>query len=218
MLDYPRLWTFAFEQRAAFLARKPFPYIVLDKFLSPDLLELALEAFPPPETDFWRRTENEHTVNKMTPEGFGGTQMLKEIRFPDAARHVFMELNSGLFLWFLRKLTDIEPLMSDPYFIEGGYHCVGNGGRLGIHADFSHHPYFRTERRVNLLLYLNKEWREEWGGALKLYDEKLKPTPPIWPVLNRAVIFLTSATSYHGHPEPMTLPEGVWRKSIALYY
>ncbi len=190
----------------------------MDNFLTPDLLEAACEAFPPPDTGFWHRTDNAHTNNKLTPDGFGGTQMLKEIRFPEAARFVFMELNSGLFLWFLFKLTGIEPLMSDPYFIEGGYHCVGNEGRLGIHADFSHHPYFKTERRVNLLLYLNPLWKEEWGGALRLYDKRLNPTPPILPVLNRAVIFLTSETSYHGHPEPMKLPEGVWRKSIALYF
>ena len=218
MLNYPYLWDFALGQRERFLARKPFPFIVMDNFLSPDLLEAACEAFPPPDTDFWHRTDNKQTNNKLTPDGFGGTQMLKEIRFPDAARFVFAELNSGLFLWFLFKLTGIELLMSDPYFIEGGYHCVGNEGRLGIHADFSHHPYYKTERRVNLLLYLNPTWKEEWGGALKLYDERLKPTPPIWPLMNRAVIFLTSATSYHGHPEPMALPEGVWRKSLALYY
>lgn len=38
------------------------------------------------------------------------------------------------------------------------------------------------------------------------------------PVFNRAVIFATSDTSFHGHPEPMKLPEGVYRRSIAMYY
>ena len=218
MLDYIKLWRFADAQRPAFLARKPFPFIVIDKFLSPELLEAACEAFPPPDTDFWHRTDNEQTHNKLTTSGIGETNMLKEIRFPDAARFVFAELNSGLFLWFLYKLTDIGALMPDPYFVEGGYHCVGNEGRLGIHADFSHHPYYHTERRVNLLIYLNENWREEYGGALHLYDQQLQPTAPIMPIMNRAVIFCTSETSYHGHPEPMHLPDGVWRKSIALYY
>ena len=144
--------------------------------------------------------------------------LMKELRFPDALRAVLAELNCGLFLWFLRQLSGIDRLMSDPYYIEGGYHMVGNGGRLGIHADFSHHSYTALERRLNLLLYLNPKWKAEWGGALRLYDQALNPSPPIWPVMNRCVIFATSETSYHGHPEPMRLPAGVMRRSLALYY
>jgi hypothetical protein len=31
-------------------------------------------------------------------------------------------------------------------------------------------------------------------------------------------IFTTTNSSFHGHPEPLLCPEGVSRKSIALYY
>lgn len=216
--NYNALYGFAVSEKPKFLARKPFPYVIIDGFLPKPLLDLAVEAFPKPDSQFWRRTDNDHTFNKLTPDGFFGTQLLKEMRFTDAMRRVFYELNCGLFLWFLRELTGIDRLMNDPFFSEGGYHCVGNEGKLDIHADFSHHSYLEIERRVNLLIYLNPEWREEWGGALKLYSPDLVPTEPIYPIMNRAVIFLTSETSFHGHPEPMKLPRGVWRRSIALYY
>jgi Rps23 Pro-64 3,4-dihydroxylase Tpa1-like proline 4-hydroxylase len=133
-----------------------------------------------------------------------------------SARWVFHELNSGSFLEFLHRLTGIL-LLPDPYFQEGGYHLVGNGGRLAPHADFSHH-YLGMERRVNLLLYLNDGWKDEYGGHLELYDEKIRLVVKIAPIFNRCVIFNTSKTSFHGHPHPMTLPDGVWRRSLAMYY
>lgn len=54
--------------------------------------------------------------------------------------------------------------------------------------------------------------------ALSLYDLELNPAGTYQPIANRAVIFATSETSFHGHPEPMRLPKGTYRKSIALYY
>jgi hypothetical protein len=218
VFNYPRLFDFAAKKNEWFKKSMPFPHIVLDGFLPPDYLALAIKGCPPVDSDFWRRTDNEHTHHKLTPDGAFGTQITKELRFPEEARRVFYELNCGLFLLFLRLLTGIDKLIADPYFIEGGYHCVGDEGRLGVHADFSHHSYLGFERRLNLLLYLNEDWKPEYGGALKLYAEDMTSTQPIYPIANRCVIFETSEKSFHGHPEPMNLPEGVWRRSIALYY
>ena len=217
MFDYKNLYGFAQHFHPQFKSARPFPYIVIDNFLSKALLEMAVTSFPDPTSDFWRKTENEHTVNKLTPNGYFGTQILKELRYTEPMRRLFFELNCGPFMWFLNLLTNIT-LTSDPFYIEGGFHCVGDKGKLDIHADFSHHSALKLERRLNLLLYLNADWKEEYGGGLHLYDKDLTPTDPIWPVMNRCVIFETSPTSFHGHPEPMNLPAGVWRKSLALYY
>ena len=68
-------------------------------------------------------------------------------------------------------------------------------------------------------MYLNKDWQEEWGGKLELWDPEMKGcVESILPVFNRCVIFNTDPDSYHGHPDPMTCPEGHFRRSIALYY
>ena len=204
--------------RPGFVNRKPFPHVVIDDFLPKTLANALVENFPEPDSGYWKRTDNDHTHNKHVQNHVFGTAILKDLAFPQVTRQVMQELNSGCFMWFLRLLSGIEGIVGDPYSVEGGYHLVGDKGRLGIHADFSHHTYTLLERRLNLLLYLNKEWKEEWGGHLELYDQDLNSVLKVSPIFNRAVIFQTSETSFHGHPEPMKLPEGVWRKSLALYY
>ena len=129
--------------------------------------------------------------------------------------------NNDIFLKYLQELTGIkEPLISDPYLSGGGYHEIKNGGVLKVHADFNRHPSLELDRRVNLLLYLNKSWKEEWGGNLELYspDDLDEPIVKVTPEFNRCVIFNTTSYTYHGHPEVISCPEGISRKSIALYY
>ena len=130
-------------------------------------------------------------------------------------------LNSDVFLQYLQKITGIkEKLISDPYLSGGGYHEIKKGGFLKIHADFNKHPFIDLDRRVNVLLYLNKNWNEKWGGNLELYVENnlKKPELLISPIFNRCVIFNTNSHSYHGHPDLLSCPENISRKSIALYY
>ena len=128
-------------------------------------------------------------------------------------------LNSGPFLAFLERLTGINGLIADPHLRGGGVHIIRRGGKLGIHADFNHHKRLKVFRRLNLLLYLNREWDEAWGGHLELWNrDKTRCCRRIAPVFNRTVIFDTSNFSYHGHPEPLECPQDESRKSLALYY
>nr|WP_247679863.1 2OG-Fe(II) oxygenase [Chitinophaga polysaccharea] len=110
--------------------------------------------------------------------------------------------------------------MKDDLLEGGGIHQSKRGGYLNIHADFTVHPHHRHwQRRVNVLVYLNPDWVEEWGGKLELWDTQMKACEKkVLPVFNRCVIFNTDADSYHGHPEPTTCPEDRHRRSIALYY
>ena len=138
-----------------------------------------------------------------------------------AARAVINFLNSDVFLEYLQKLTGIkEILISDPYLSGGGYHEIKSGGVLKVHADFNKHPRMNLDRRLNLLLYLNKDWDLSWGGNLELYNinDLSKPAVSIEPLFNRCVIFTTTSFTYHGHPEPLACPEDQSRRSIALYY
>ena len=112
-----------------------------------------------------------------------------------------------------------ETLIPDPYLWGGGYHELKNGGYLNIHADFNVHPQLELNRRINLLIYLNKNWKENYGGSLELWDRKMKNCiKKIVPIFNRVVIFNTNDFSYHGNPEKINHPENISRKSIALYY
>ncbi len=190
----------------------PFRHVCIDGFLEPRYAKTALESFPPEDSSVWKTPENVHTHAKSVLRG------LKYEQFGWSVRPIFDYLASAITLTRLADMFSIAGLMPDPYYSEGGYHRIGRGGFLDIHADFSHSDITGLERRLNLIIYLNEGWQPEWGGELKLYAKDLTPMASYEPLFNRAVIFETGATSYHGHPKPLDCPEGEYRKSIALYY
>jgi hypothetical protein len=110
-------------------------------------------------------------------------------------------------------------LISDPCFEGGGLHQIPRGGKLGIHADFNKHRRFGLDRRLNVILYLNKDWRDEYGGHLELWNRDVtRCEAKILPLYNRLAVFGTTDFTFHGHPDPLQCPEGMTRKSLALYY
>jgi Rps23 Pro-64 3,4-dihydroxylase Tpa1-like proline 4-hydroxylase len=188
----------------------PFPHVVIDNFLPAELLEPVLEAFPDPETLKWIKF-NAPTERKLA---FSQAETLAP-----AIREALYFLNSAPVLKFLETLTGINKLISDPYFSGGGLHQIEPGGKLGVHADFNKLPTLNLDRRLNLLLYLNKDWKEEYGGCLELWSRDMaRCEQTVLPVFNRCVVFSTTSDSYHGHPLPLACPPGRTRKSIATYY
>ena len=140
--------------------------------------------------------------------------------FGNKTRELMHYLNSEVFLQFLNELTGIEEaLIGDPYFEGGGQHETKRGGYLKIHADFNKHRKLGLDRRLNVLIYLNKEWDDSYGGFLELWDRKMQQcVVRVAPIFNRMVIFETDDSSFHGLPDPITCPSEVTRKSLALYY
>lgn len=196
---------------AEYCFAEPFPHIVLDDFLSEETARLALDHFP-------RESLRSDRVFDAGYAGLHKRQILPE-DCDGAARQLFQFLNSCPLLEFLEGLTSIPGLIPDPYFIGGGFHETGRGGKLGIHADFRVNEQLHLHRRLNLILYLNKGWQDAWGGKLELWDREMKAKQvEVSPIFNRCVIFNTDESSYHGHPDPLATPEGVYRRSIALYY
>lgn len=118
------------------------------------------------------------------------------------------------------QLIGVENLLPDPSLEGGGLHQSGRGGFLNVHADFTVHPHNRNlQRRANILVYLNPEWDPDYGGALELWNKDMSAcVEKVDPIANRVLIFSTEQDSFHGHPDPMTCPEGVARRSLALYY
>lgn len=194
-----------------FQASSPFPHIVLDDFLPTVVLQKALDGFPPDNLQ-------SDGVFKMGYAGQFKRQIMPEDCGPEA-RELFWFFNSRPVLQFLEGLTGIEGLLPDPYFLGGGYHETTKGGLLGVHADFRVHDQLRLQRRLNMIIYLNPEWKDEWEGHLELWSRDMKTcVSKVAPLLNRCVVFQTDADTWHGHPEALNTPEGVTRRSIALYY
>jgi len=196
---------------AGYQSAKPYPHIALPDFLASGSAERLAADFPPPTGDAWISYKhfNEHK--------FGQT---KRALFPNSIGAVIDELNSPRFVRWLSLLTGIDDLIADPTLEGGGMHQTPAGGFLNVHADFTMHHHRPTwRRRCNLIVYLNPDWREEWGGAIELWDQEMtRPVVQVQPLLNQAVIFNTTDTTFHGYPDPIRCPEGVTRKSIALYY
>ena len=206
----PRLQKLSDRAGVAFAQATPFPHIIIDNLFPPDLLEIVLAEFPDPSQAKWKQCYHSHSKKLSCAD----LQLLGE-----TTRHLLDELNSGTFLTFLERITGIEGLIPDPHYFGGGLHLIEPGGFLKIHADFNVHQRLRLDRRLNLLLFLNQDWREEYGGALELWDRDMSSCRQrISPVFNRCVIFATTDWAYHGHPEPLTCPPDRSRKSIAMYY
>jgi Rps23 Pro-64 3,4-dihydroxylase Tpa1-like proline 4-hydroxylase len=187
----------------------PFPHIVLDNFLDASALKKIAAEFPSSENKSYFDRDQERLKFQYNPQEVSS----------GLARNIFAELNSAAFLGFLEEMTGISGLMPDPYFDGGGLHETKRGGHLGVHADFNIHGHLKVERRLNLLVYLNEDWQQEYGGQLELWDTEMKQClVRVEPVLGRAVIFSTNLDSFHGHPEPLTCPPDRSRRSIATYY
>lgn len=194
----------------AYAAADPFPHIAIDDFLPVAACEELLDEFPRPDRIEWMRFDRHHS-KKLATKG--------DAQFGPATRRVMHEFSSAACLKFLEGLTGIKGLIPDPYFEGGGLHQIEPGGFLKIHADFNYHNTLRLDRRINLIVYLNKDWREEYNGHLELWDRDMtRAVRKILPVYNRCVVFSTTDTSYHGHPDRVACPPGTTRKSLALYY
>lgn len=210
LFDLQELEKIADEHREQYKNAKPFPHAVLDNFLPEEALEIVLDEFPGSRQIDWIDFDGDvqKKLGSKTEEQMG-----------PFTRFLMYQFNSATFIKFLEKLTGIEGLIPDPHFWGGGLHQIKPKGFLKVHSDFNFHPVLKVDRRINLLIYLNKDWDESYGGQLELWDREItKCEQKILPVFNRCVIFNTTDFSYHGHPAPLACPPDRTRKSLALYY
>ena len=199
---------------------KPFPHIVIDKFLPETILDSVLDEFNKNKNWWYDKVKwtEPYQVNKFYwPYDIETANNLPN-DLPTISALVNY-LNSPVMLKYLEELTGIDNLISDELLMGGGLHKITSGGKLAVHKDYNVHPMKKIYRRLNLLIYLNKDWKQEWEGNLELWDkDHTKLEVSVEPLFNRAVIFTISEESLHGHPVPLNTPENVSRNSIALYY
>lgn len=194
---------------ARYQSASPFPHIAIDDFLPLPLLRQVVAEFP----DTGRKTsfnrEQERLKYQFHPSEVPSGHI----------RNLLAELNSRAFLGFLEEMTGIGGLIADPYYAGGGLHETKSGGHLSVHADFNIHETMQVERRLNLLVYLNEDWPESYGGNLELWKTDMSACEvSVAPVIGRAVVFNTTLESYHGQPDPIACPPDRARRSIATYY
>ena len=203
------------SQRDAFRTADPFPHLVVDDFLPDDFYGELAESFP--------RFDEKAALNEF---GEAGRKAVRE-KLPELgpAYARFDDLmKSSDFLGRLSQITGIPDLLYDPLYIGGGTHENLEGQELDPHVDFNYHPTTRRHRRLNLILFLNDEWDESWGGALQLHRNPWEPdadvVKTVAPKANRAVLFETSERSWHGFRK-IQLPaahKNLTRRSIAVYF
>jgi len=192
---------------------KPFENVIINNFFCDEIANECFNMFPNPyifDNSNWcyykNPIENKYTLNK-----FDNHDLIKKI---------FSYLQTDNFLLIIKKITGIDNLETDEYLHGAGIHAYPNNGKLDIHLDYNIHPITGKERRVNLIIYLNKNWKKEYGGDIKLYDNEFNEynkneDVSMW---NTGYLFRTSDISYHGLPTPIKCPENEFRKSLAIYY
>lgn len=206
LFDLGRFKANAGEWAERYASNKPFPHIVLDDMLRVGP-EFAEEHFPKEDWANWRALGDTYQVKKYTCDDIS--------KIPGPLAKLIGELSEPAFLRTLEKVTGIPKLLPDPYLVGGGLHLSGPGGILAPHTDFHIYDAMDLYRRVNVLVYLNDDWDEAYGGCLEVGDRS-KDGALVVPEWGRVMIFTTDDKSVHGFPKPIV--EGHWRRSVALYY
>jgi len=191
----------------------PFKHIILDNALNENFIEKVYTAFPSLDENCWEHTDNPGIEVKSR------TTWKSEFDIPDKLSDAIRIFNSAPILKAMSEVLSIPKLLPDPYYSGGGLNVTRSGGLLDVHVDGNYHDASGLNRRVNILLYLNKGWKKKWGGQFGLYNEDGKElVKEVEPIFNRMVIFDTHDKSFHGLPRPITCPDNEMRRSILLYY
>jgi Rps23 Pro-64 3,4-dihydroxylase Tpa1-like proline 4-hydroxylase len=194
----------------------PFPHTVIDNFLNEKVIAEVLDNI----NSLQDNQADYSCMNRNSP--FENNKIAFSKNYPEFLKELFVELNGDEFIQLLERITGIKPLIRNDINLRGaGIHRIKNGGYLQLHTDFNSYykDSVKLDRRINLLIYMNPEWKEEYNGSLLLVDKTTgNVAKRIMPILNRCVIFNTSNRSIHGHPQQLCVPENIQRQSIAIYY
>ncbi|MCS6822278.1 MAG: 2OG-Fe(II) oxygenase [Microscillaceae bacterium] len=197
------------ELKTQFQLAKPYKHIVLDNFLREDFANLLHDNFP--------------SIDKLNKHYKGLNEQKSEGSNFQDFHPVFTELRQNLLMqkefWqYISQIISIDDLFITDDKLGTGLHQGANGSFLDIHIDFNIHIEKNVHRRANMLIYLNKDWKPEYGGDLEMWNADMtKCEKKVAPIFNRMVLFETNEISYHGYSK-IHVPEGVTRKSIYSYF
>jgi hypothetical protein len=188
---------------------RPFPHLLLDNLFPSVILDSILEELPPASSEKWVNHRNELVVK---------SNLRSAVDLQEHAFELVSILHSAAFLYFLTEITGIKGLLPDPYLGGAGYHVVYEGGKFEVHADRNTDYHCGLHRRLAMLVYLNMDWRPEFGGQLELWNQDgTRCEKVIDPIFNRTVIFEIDDHNYHA-VRPVASGSGAVRKAFALYF
>ncbi len=202
------------QYRKDFQENSPFRHLMLANFFKEEFCKQLLAEFPP--------FNQEEAKNEMKEAG--GKHTCENVRNIGNSYQQFDSLvSSSDFLKYIEEITDIDDLIYDKHYFGAGTHENLNGQNLFTHVDFNYHPTLNLHRRLNIILYLNTEWEEHWGGTIDLHSDPWEPyrdqIKKYLPIFNSLIIFETNHISWHGFSE-IKIPDdkkNVSRKSLTLY-
>ena len=196
--------------KSKFQSASPFGNVVINDFLRSDIAEKVFKSFPS-NYEEWHNYNNPLEV-KCAYDDIDN--MDKSIQ------KVFLALSTQYAINKFSYITGIENLEYDPCLHGAGLHAHPRNGRLQLHLDYEKHPILiDKERRLNIILFLTKDWKKEWNGSNQLWNQNLTKAEVCTEVkFNTAIIFQTNNISWHGLPDKIQCPENVFRKSLAYYY
>ena len=193
----------------------PFNHVIIDNFFLPEIADKISDEFP----DF-----NDASVNTYNSPLEIKKSLNHWDRFPPTTYRAFTFLGRYPFVARMQHVTKKYDLEFDYGLNGGGWHMHGPGGNLNIHVDYNMHPKLHMQRKLNIIVYLTKDWDTSWGGGLELWshdeseNKPMKKEKTVDNIYNRAILFDTTQDSWHGLPDTIKCPEGHLRKSIAAYY
>ena len=194
------------------LVLDPFPHAVIDDFFPQAVADGLAGVFPTADSISW-------DISHECPEAQRKLVCSSEDKYPDKIREALWYFHSATFISFIEKVMQVDGLIVDPTHRGCGLHTTGREGYVGIHSDSSRHPNQKLDQKLNLILWLNPGWQEEYGGHLELWDRQGESCRvKIAPLHNRLALFETSTTGYHGHPHRLACPPDRRRNSLAVYY
>ena len=205
------------ELHNEFVSGAPFNHIAIDNFFKPEIAEAIEQEFPDYNNDLaWKGDWNNAVEHKRLHNNWD--------IFGPTTYQAFEYLLSPDWVGKLSQIVGRDDLQIDSGLHGGGLHIHKRDGHLNVHLDYSIHPKLKQRRNYNIIIYLTPNWDNSWGGGLGLWTHNEETKRPgecvktVDNVYNRAVIFDTTQNSWHGLPDKLTCPEGVYRKSLAAYY
>ncbi|MBT8529318.1 2OG-Fe(II) oxygenase [Polynucleobacter paneuropaeus] len=205
------------KRLTVFRGNAPFDHCIIDNFFIEEHAKILSEEFLDYESNKWFSYKNPLEDKKSLNDWN---------LFPKTTYKTFFTLLSREFVKVLESAVGGGGNLQADYGLHGGgWHICGTGGNLNPHLDYSIHPKLNLQRKLNIIIYLSEEFRPNLhGGHLGLYEHDQDSNQPgalkveVEPIFNRAVIFDTTQNSWHGISRALTQPDGIYRKSLAIYY
>ena len=194
------------ELNNSFNNKVPFKFLTIDNFLNAELAEQIEAAFP--SIDSMKVRYKGINENKAEDSSFE--------KFDPILQELNAFVHSQVMNEWISNITGLKNLSTINDRLSAGLHQGGNNSFLDIHIDYNIHPINKKQRKLNLLIFFNKDWKEEWGGQLELWDKK-NCFIKILPSFNRMVLFECNEISYHGYSK-ISCPDSFTRKSYYHYF